>query len=83
MRLPSVSFGSGPYERSEEQMFTEDRTVIWESHHGFTKGKSYFTKPVTFFDGITASTDKERATDVVYLDFRPLTWYSTTCFSPN
>lgn len=43
-----------------------DRQVMRDSQHGFTKGKLYPTNLLAFYDGLAALVGKGRATDILY-----------------
>ncbi|CAM4670315.1 unnamed protein product [Caretta caretta] len=47
----------------------EERKVIRNTQHGFTKGKSCLTNLIAFSDEITGSVDEGKAVDVLFLDF--------------
>lgn len=61
----------------------EEREVIQDNRHGFTKGNSCLANLLAICVDITASVVKGRATDEIYMDFsRPLTWSLTTSLFP-
>ncbi|CAM5078732.1 unnamed protein product [Natator depressus] len=47
----------------------EERKVIRNSPHGFTKGMSCLTSLIAFYDEITGSVDEGKAVDVLFFDF--------------
>ncbi|CAM4686112.1 unnamed protein product [Lepidochelys kempii] len=47
----------------------EERNVIRNSQHGFTKGKSCLTNLIAFYEEITGSVDEGKTVDVLFLDF--------------
>lgn len=65
--MPGKSHGQLLLEAVPRHM--EDREVIQDCQHTFTKGKSCLTSPVAFSDGMTLSVVKGKATDANYLDF--------------
>ncbi|CAM5079970.1 unnamed protein product [Eretmochelys imbricata] len=47
----------------------EERKVIGNSQHGFSKGKSCLTNLIAFYQEITGSVDMGKVAEVIYLDF--------------
>ena len=47
----------------------KDNQGIRPRQHGFTKGRSCLTNPISFYDQVTCLEDEGKAVDVVYLEF--------------
>ncbi|GAB0184756.1 mitochondrial enolase superfamily member 1 [Grus japonensis] len=47
----------------------QDNQGIRLSQHGFMKGRSCLTNPISFYDKVTCLVDEGKAVDIVYLDF--------------
>ncbi|KAK4830060.1 hypothetical protein QYF61_008398 [Mycteria americana] len=47
----------------------EDKKIVRNHQHGFTKGKSWLTNLINLYDKMTGLVDEGRAVDILYLDF--------------
>lgn len=63
--------GTGPSRTMLRHM--EERVEIQDNQYGFTKGNSCLADLLAVYVDVTASLNKGRATDAIYVDFsRPL-----------
>lgn len=45
-----------------------DEEVTWDRQHSFAKRRSRLTNLLAFYNGVTASVDQGKATDIICLD---------------
>ena len=48
----------------------KNNAIIRHNQHGFTKGKSWLTNLIPFYDRVTRLVDEGKAVNVVFQDFR-------------
>ena len=56
--------------RNKIESYIENNNLLYNSQHGFRKGRSCLTNLLNFFDKIIDWDDNHNNVDIIYLDFR-------------